>query len=261
MSACRLACLSCCQAACLPVCHPFYPSIGLPSLLTVSRLLLSFCYSPSYLSCLLLSCLAVILPVHPSITPIASYLVCLSVCLSTDLSAFLPVCRLLLSLCYSPSFLSCLLLSCLPLCLSAILPLCYSLLSVNWFAWLAGSPGSYHCVTVTPTCLASCCPVWLSSCLYILLLRRLFVRQLSCLSVCLSTDLSAFLPVCRLLLSLCYSPSNLSCHLACLSFSHAASLSFNHAACLSVCQPFFLLIFLSVFCLLSFLSVCLCVCL
>jgi hypothetical protein len=128
MSACRLVFLSLCHAACLPVCHPVHPSIVLTCCLSVCRLLPSFGYSPYYLCCMLLSCLTVCPPTAVFLS--LCHAACLSVCHpvhpSIALSGFLSVCRLLPSLCYSPSYLSFLLLSWRPLCLPAVLPVCLS---------------------------------------------------------------------------------------------------------------------------------------
>jgi hypothetical protein len=80
--------------------------------------------SPSYLPCLLLSCLPVCLPAALPVCLSLMSLVCLSVIVSTNLnslSVFLLVCSLLPSSFYSPSYLSCLLLSCLPVFLPAVL--------------------------------------------------------------------------------------------------------------------------------------------
>ncbi len=109
MPTCHLACLSFCHSACLPVCHPVHPSITLSGFLSVCRLLPSLCYSPSYLSFLLLSwlplCLPVVLPVCLSYTP----LVYLPVILSIRLLICLPFYHAVGH--YSTSYLPCLLLS------------------------------------------------------------------------------------------------------------------------------------------------------
>ncbi len=132
---------------------------------------------------LLLSCLPLflpaILPVWLSVTTLVHP--------SIGLSVFLPVCCLLPSFCYSPSVLSCLLLSCLP-----VLPVCLSFVNLL----------SCCCPAYPYFCL----PSWLSDFLW----RRLFVCQSTVRPL---IGLSVFLLVCRLLpyLSVTVSPFCLVC--------------------------------------------------
>jgi hypothetical protein len=142
----------------------------------------------SYLSCLLLSAC------HPVCTSFY-YADCLSACylvrLSTGLSVFLPVCRLLLSFCYSPSNLSCRLLSCLPVCMPTILLVCLSVmllvcLSVVFFFLLICLP---FCLSVV---YSLACQYF---CVSVFKLFSLSVCMSSCLFVCPPIILPVCLPV------------------------------------------------------------------
>jgi hypothetical protein len=192
------------------VCHPFRLSIDLSVFLSVCHLLhtiLSVAFLPTSLSAYRLACLSFFhaaylklwlhcLPACLSEFLSSRLFVCLSPgCLSIGLSVFLPVCRLLPSFCYSPSYMSCLLVSCLPV-QYVCLPSCLSV----FLSW--SCPSVYWSVHL---------PVSLSS-TPIFLLHSL----LPALSV-------AVLPVCTS-----------ACHLACPSFCHAACLSVCHPVCPSI---------------------------